>query len=147
MLKHFEEFDGATEKAGKWLEWLLLEIWKHNIKHPVTSRLIKVMTHKKEWVEQKDGATKFVETSGLAGTEVRAMVHFLRSEGYPIGSRGAGYYWIMTEKDRQVTIDHLDGRISSMSRARDGVANADLRKSPTKTLDVSLVTSGDLFNG
>lgn len=137
MLSHFEEFDGYTKRAGAKIQWFLLEIYKHDIDHPITARSIKTMTHQVHH-EGEFGNRSFRETAGLAGTEVRAMVNFLRGEGYPIGSRGSGYYWARTKEDVQVTLDHLDGRLFSIQRARDGMASTDLDKSPSNTLHLGL---------
>ena len=134
MLSHFEEFDGYTKRAGAKIQWFLLEIYKHDIDHPITARSIKTMTTRRSLIDDK------LYDPGLAGTEVRAMVNFLRGEGYPIGSRGLGYYWCRSQEDVQVTLDHLDGRLFAIQRARDGMAQTDLDKSPSNTLHLGLFT-------
>jgi hypothetical protein len=139
MLKDFEQFDGYTKKAGKFLEFLLLEFYKHDLDHPITSRSIKTMTHR----VNREGPYR--ETTGLSGVEVRAIVHFLREEGYPIGSRGSGYYWCRSEEDKQVTLDHLRQRVRSITRAYNGLEKADLDKSPSNTLHMGQI--GMVFNG
>lgn len=139
MLSHFEEFDGYTKRAGAKLQWFLLEIYKHDIDHPITARSIKTMTVMTMFDTTKTPPKRFID-NGLAGTEVRAMVNFLRGEGYPIGSRGSGYYWCRSKEDVQVTLDHLDGRLFAIQRARDGMAQTDLDKSPSNTLHLGLFT-------
>lgn len=148
MLKHFEDFDGYTKKAGKHLEWLLLELYKHDIEHPITSRSIKTMTRRERYETTSPQAgveiTAPVITTGLSGVEVRACVHFLREEGYPIGSRGNGYYWCRSQADKQVTLDHLQQRINSIIRAHDSLYGCDLDKSPSNTLHMGQI---GMFNG
>ena len=150
MLSHFEEFDGYTKRAGAKIQWFLLELYKHDIDHPITARSIKTMTRetKMDW-EAEPKPKEILISAGLAGTEVRAMVNFLRGEGYPIGSRGSGYYWCRSQEDVQVTLDHLDGRLFSIQRARDGMAQTDLDKSASNTLHLGLFTkeskTGSMF--
>ena len=156
MLSHFEEFDGYTKRAGAKIQWFLLELYKHDIDHPITARSIKTMTRRTHYEElsreQKMNnirAKEIIDHPGLAGTEVRTMVNFLRGEGYPIGSRGSGYYWCRSQEDVQVTLDHLDGRLFSIQRARDGMAQTDLDKSASNTLHLGLFTkeskTGSMF--
>lgn len=128
MLKHFEDFDGHTKKAAKWLRWLLMELYNHDIENPVTSRSIKTMT-----------TGPAIGVKGLSGVEVRSMVHFLREEGYPIGSRGGGYYWCRNQADIKVTNDHLDGRINSIMAVRNAMDRVDLDKSPSNVLHMGQI--------
>ena len=57
------------------------------------------------------------------GTEIRRMVNELRSKGVPICSSSKGYYYAESRSDIEETIAHLDGRVSKIKAAQDGLRN------------------------
>lgn len=54
----------------------------------------------------------------LSGAEVRAIIAYLRLQGYPIGSDGRGYFWAVSPHDLQTTIDHFAGREEKLAKVR-----------------------------
>lgn len=55
------------------------------------------------------------------GTEIRRMVNELRIKGVPICSCSRGYYYAENRSDIEETIAHLDGRVSKIKAAQDGL--------------------------
>lgn len=55
------------------------------------------------------------------GTEIRRMVNELRTKGVPICSCSRGYYYAESRSDIEETIAHLDGRVSKIKAAQDGL--------------------------
>ena len=55
------------------------------------------------------------------GAEIRRIVNELRSKGVPICSCNKGYYYAESASDIEETIAHLDGRISKIKAAQDGL--------------------------
>ena len=55
----------------------------------------------------------------IAGPAVRAIVHYLREQGHPIGSSGRGYWYAGSPTELAPTLTHLEQRILSMAAAAD----------------------------
>ncbi len=55
------------------------------------------------------------------GREIRSIVNALRTKGVPICSCGRGYYYAESRSDIEETIAHLDGRVSKIKAAQDGL--------------------------
>ena len=60
----------------------------------------------------------------IPGPAVRAIVHYLREQGHPIGSSGQGYWYAGSPSELAPTITHLEQRIRSMAAAADGQRRA-----------------------
>ena len=138
-VRGFEDFEGATTKALKFLEWLVIELQaRHPMSGPINAPTIERMTVRHEWVpmEKSDPKSTFrskvnigeggLETEwgyykdipGLSGREVRAMVHYLREhKQMPIASGSKGYFWAADKTEMQGTVDHMEDRISSTQKA------------------------------
>ena len=69
-------------------------------------------------------AREITEALEIPGPAVRAIVHHLRTEGYPIGSSGKGYWYAHRPGELGATIEHLEQRIRSMSAAANGLRKA-----------------------
>ncbi len=54
----------------------------------------------------------------LTGSEVRAIIAHLRLQGHPVGSDGRGYFWAVSPRDLQATIDHFAGREEKLAEVR-----------------------------
>lgn len=78
-------------------EPFLLSIKKYSRENPVISKKIEM-------------ALK------LSGPEVRALVRYLRRNGYAIGSNSKGYYWIKDVSELEITIRHLQERKCSIEK-------------------------------
>lgn len=61
------------------------------------------------------------EAFGISAFQVRRLINFARSEGYPICSCNKGYYYSEDEKEIEKTIASLTHRINSIQRAIDGL--------------------------
>ena len=62
----------------------------------------------------------------VTGSKLRFAINQLRSQGCPICSSDAGYYFADTQNEIERTIQRLNASISAMSRARDGLLSANL---------------------
>ena len=60
-------------------------------------------------------------TTGLKGSEVRAVVHFLRTMEFEIASGGSGYWFAQSATDLDDTIAHLIERRNSIQYVLDGL--------------------------
>lgn len=57
----------------------------------------------------------------LAGSDICAMVNYLRRNGYPIASTKYGYFWANSIGELETTIKHMAERIASMQDAVEGM--------------------------
>lgn len=74
----------------------------------------------------------------IKGSEVRKIVNTLRCAGYPVCSDTVGYYYAATQEEINTTIAQLNGRITKISNARNGLlASLAMNKAPV-VIDVSL---------
>ena len=62
--------------------------------------------------------------TNLKGTQIRAEVNRLRTEGEPIASNGSGYYIATTDEELTATIRNLESRRNAMNRAIEGLMEA-----------------------
>ena len=62
----------------------------------------------------------------VTGSKLRFAINQLRSQGCPICSSDAGYYFASTQDEIEQTIQRLNASVSAMSRARDGLLCANL---------------------
>ena len=69
-------------------------------------------------------AREITEALKIPGPAVRAIVHYRRPEGPPIGSSGKGYWYARKPGELGATIDHLEQRIRSMAAAANGLRKA-----------------------
>lgn len=60
----------------------------------------------------------------VSGSDIRAMVNYLRREGYPICASNDGYFWSNDINELSESVDALTDRITSMTAARDGLRRA-----------------------
>jgi len=117
-LTSFENIQGIgvlSKNAKSRIDFVRLEIQCHGtMEHGVTAEMIR-------------RKTDTLHRRGLSGPEVRSIVHFLRQEGYPIGSSGNGYYWAFRPKDLDPTIEHLKQRINAIQNALNAVRKAKMK--------------------
>jgi hypothetical protein len=57
----------------------------------------------------------------LEGSDVRAIVNYLRQSGEPIGSNAEGYFYALTRAELDSTVQHLSERIAAISKALHGM--------------------------
>lgn len=76
-------------------------------------------THYSEDKAVKSGA--ICELFNLRKESLRAVVNYLRSDGYPVCSSYKGYWYSESPEDIDKTLNHLEGRISGMQRAITGL--------------------------
>ena len=69
-------------------------------------------------------AREITEALEIPGPAVRAIVHYLRTQGHPIGSSGKGYWYAEQPGELGATIDHLEQRIRSMAAAANWLRKA-----------------------
>ena len=146
MLCSFEMLDELNHYFSKndisVCEWILIELYAHrDIEHPITNRQICAKksnyhycmnkfawtTLHKETDICQDCNIVFKDHYKLTGIKVRSMVHAMRHIGFPVGSRGTGYYWIHTEDDADVTLTHMNQRLRSQEESRDDILRAKRR--------------------
>ena len=99
-LETFGSFPSLSKKAESKLEWLEIEL---KARHPLGKEL---------------SASRIKHWKGLQRVEVRAMVHRLRVDGFPIGSNSKGYFWAYSPEDLETTIKHLEQRENSIFEVR-----------------------------
>lgn len=61
------------------------------------------------------------EKLGLSGPEVRAIIHYLRTEGCPIGSCSQGYFYARDMSELESTVTHLSQRRNSIDAVLNGL--------------------------
>lgn len=83
----------------------LLDFLPEGKENPITSRDLESITN-------------------LKGTQIRAEVNRLRTEGEPIASNGNGYYIATTDEELTATIRNLESRRNAMNRAIEGLTEA-----------------------
>lgn len=76
-------------------------------------------THYDESIAVKSGA--MCELFNLSKESLRAVVNYLRSDGYPVCSSYRGYWYSEKPEDIDKTLKHLERRISGMQRAITGL--------------------------
>jgi biotin operon repressor len=95
-MKSFENQDLQLSKDEiKLIPLFLKGIKKYNINYPISSKKI-------------EAGLK------IKGTKVRAIVRYLRRQGYPIGSNERGYFYARNHFEMEETITHIEQRIKSM---------------------------------
>jgi len=57
----------------------------------------------------------------VKGSDVRAMVNYLRRNKYPVGSNADGYFLAINRQELDFTIQHMQERISSIRAALNGL--------------------------
>ena len=62
----------------------------------------------------------------ITGPQLRYAINRLRSDGYPVCSSDAGYFYANTQEEIDSTIRRLNANVSAMSRARNGLLYATL---------------------
>ena len=63
---------------------------------------------------------------GTTGPQIRVAINRLRTNGYPICSSDAGYFYADTQEEINRTIRRLNANVAAMSRARNGLLYATL---------------------
>jgi len=92
----FEEIDALTPKAMRNVEWVRIEL---QVRHTIGRELSSVDLYQRR---------------RLSGPEVRAIIHYLRTDHCPIGSNSKGYFWATRPEDLETTRKHLTQRANSM---------------------------------
>lgn len=64
---------------------------------------------------------KLQELFNAKGSEIRESINILRGIGEPICSSYHGYFYAETDAEIRATIEHLEKRIESISRAKQGL--------------------------
>jgi len=110
--------DNWSQKDLRVMEWVLIELFAHRtMDKPITAKEIVKRKCKWHWSAISEGIKIF--DYNITDVKVRAMVHALRHLGYPIGSKGNGYYWMHDANDVNVTLSHIEQRINSMNELKD----------------------------
>jgi hypothetical protein len=60
----------------------------------------------------------------LIGSEIRAMVNYLRRNKSPIGSNAGGYFLAVSRQELDFTVNHLQERISAINSAVQGLIHS-----------------------
>jgi len=94
-----------TSKKGKHTRLVLRSILKRDIDSPISS-------------------TTMFKLWGVNDATVRAIVSEARVGGVPIGSGGDGYFLAQSLDELEGTFDHLDARITRISRVKNGLLSA-----------------------
>lgn len=102
MLPGFEDIEGMTKRAISKIEEFRGRLKLSPKSKPVKSRRIE-------------------KALGLKGTEVRAIVSYLRCKGNPIGSTSKGYFWARTRSELSSTQGQIHGRIVQLTKVRAGL--------------------------
>ena len=77
----------------------------------------------------------------VTGAEIRKTVNALRCGGFPVCSDTAGYYYAQTQDEVNATIAQLNGRITKISNAKNGLLASMEMFSPAMFVDVSVCIS------
>jgi hypothetical protein len=77
---------------------------------------------------------------------VELAVHALREAGEPVGSSGAGYFWMICQADAMITAAHIAPRFQSMRVSFDN-AVAWAERLPEQVGEPVPAETGSLFNG
>lgn len=83
------------------------------------------------------------EWFNISGRELRYAINRLRSDGYPICSSDAGYFYANTQDEIERTIRRLNANVSAMSRARNGRLYATLLFEEPVRVKVRLKVGGE----
>ena len=98
-----------------------------SVPNEVSERLLKMAPRFVSWLKFIGTATsaRIEEEWHISGTEVRAIVHHLRSQGDPEMSRIAadqkGYRWANDYEAMRTTLESMEQRERSIRRARFGI--------------------------
>ena len=79
----------------------------------------------------------------ITGPQLRYAINRLRSDGYPICSSDAGYFYANTQEEINSTIRRLNANVSAMSRARNGLLYATLLFEEPVRVKVRLKVGGE----
>ena len=80
---------------------------------------------------------------GVTGSQLRYAINRLRSDGHPICSSDAGYFYADKQLEIERTIQRLNANVAAMSRARNGLLYATLLyEEPVKVKIKMRVTGG-----
>ena len=79
----------------------------------------------------------------ITGPQLRYAINRLRSNGYPICSSDAGYFYANTQEEINSTIRRLNANVSAMSRARNGLLYATLLFEEPVRVKVRLKVGGE----
>lgn len=85
----------------------------------------------------------------VKGAEIRKTVNALRCGGFPVCSDTAGYYFAQTQDEVNATVAQLNGRITKIANAKNGLLAEMELFSPAVCVDVSINISmrGGLSDG
>ena len=85
----------------------------------------------------------------VKGAEIRKTVNALRCGGFPVCSDTAGYYYAQTQDEVNATVAQLNGRITKIANAKNGLLASMELFSPAVCVDVSINISmrGGLSDG
>lgn len=91
---------------------------------------------------EKAASSKELEAAfNIKGAEVRKVVNSLRCAGAPVCSDTVGYYYAASQEEVNATIAQLNGRITKISNARNGLLSSlEMNKIPMQ-IDVSIQLS------
>ena len=79
----------------------------------------------------------------ITGPQLRYAINRLRSNGYPICSSDAGYFYANTQEEINSTIRRMNANVSAMSRARNGLLYATLLFEEPVRVKVRLKVGGE----
>ena len=79
----------------------------------------------------------------ITGPQLRYAINRLRSDGYPICSSDAGYFYANTQEEIDSTIRRLNANVSAMSRARNGLLYSTLLFEEPVRVKVRLKVGGE----
>lgn len=102
-LETFESLPSLSKRAKSKLVWLRIEL---EVRHPLGKELT---------------ASRIKHWKGLSGTETRALCHYLRVNGVPIGSNNKGYFYAHSPEELESTIKHMGQRINSISEIKESL--------------------------
>ena len=81
----------------------------------------------------KAASSKILEAAfNIKGSEVRRIINSLRCTGFPVCSDSEGYYYAASQEEINATIAQLNGRITKIANARNGLLTATPNHAPFK---------------
>ena len=85
----------------------------------------------------------------VKGAEIRKTVNALRCGGFPVCSDTAGYYYAATQNEVNATIAQLNGRITKIANAKNGLLASTELFAPAVSMEMSICITmrGGIMNG
>ena len=131
MVKGFENVEGLSARALA-VKDLFLKTLRDNYRYP---NYIK--------------SPKIEKGLGLSGSEIRALVHYHRTNGELILSSQKGYSWTDTPTEAETTIESLKQRSNSIIQAlrgmEAGITNVNSGEQSELELDVKIDYQSDAW--